>query len=298
MISPRTVFSLTLVLVFASAAFPQEQVQWLSDLDEARKLALQTGRPLMYDFTAKWCGPCRRMDQVFWPKPEVVNMSKQFVCVKVDFDREKRFAAKYGINAIPNVVFTDPWGRGLLGQRGFGAGSEDEIFEKIRILPKDFSGLIEAGNMLEKDGKDLNALHKFAAFYQERKFFWLGNEFYKKLMKLEAEPEKREAILLNLAFNHVRLGEPGDAIEKFEILQKEFPKSPQNDGYLYGIIYASVRKNKIQNAKNLLTELKGKFPSSKYIEPAEKAIAEGSGSGTAYFCSTTCRDAWLGARRA
>ncbi len=30
----------------------------------------------------------------------------------------------------------------------------------------------------------------------------------------------------------------------------------------------------------------------------EKAIAEGSGSGTAYFCSTTCRDAWLGARRA
>jgi thiol-disulfide isomerase/thioredoxin len=278
MISPRIILSLAFVFVFTSTTFAQEQIQWITDLDEAKKLALQTGKPLLYDFTAKWCGPCRRMDQVFWPKPEVVNMSKQFVCVKVDFDRQKSFAAKYGISAIPNVVFTDPWGRGLLGQRGFGAGSEQEIFEKIRILPKDFSGLIEAGNALENDDKDVKALHKFAAFYQEQKFFWLGNEFYKKLVKLEAEPGKREAILLNLAFNHIRLGEPGEAIEKFEILQKEFPKSPQNDGYLYGIIYASVRKNKVQSAKKFLTELKGKFPSSKFIEPAEKAIAESDDS--------------------
>jgi thiol-disulfide isomerase/thioredoxin len=250
----------------------------MTDLDEARKLAIQTGKPLMYDFTAKWCGPCRRMEQVFWPKPEVVKISKQFVCVKVDFDREKSFAAKYSINAIPNVVFTDPWGRGLLGQKGFGAGSEEEIFEKIRILPKDFSGLIEAGNALENDSKDVKALHKFAAFYQERKFFWLGNEFYKKLVKVEADPEKREAILLNLGFNYIRLGEPGEAIEKFEILQKEFPTSPQNDGYLYGIIYASVKKDKINNAKKILVELKGKFPSSKFIQPAEQAIAEGDSS--------------------
>ncbi len=278
MIFPRIVPTLVLAFIFATAALGQEQIQWMTDLDEAKKLALQTGKPLMYDFTAKWCGPCRRMEQVFWPKTEVVKISKQFVCVKVDFDREKNLAGKYGINAIPNVVFTDPWGRGLLGQKGFGAGSEEEIFEKIRILPKDFSGLIEAGNALEKDSKDVNALHKFAAFYQERKFYWLGNEFYKKLIKLEAEPGKREAILLNLAFNHIRLGDPGEAIEKFEILQKEFPTSPQNDGYLYGMIYASVKKEKVQNAKKYLAELKGKFPSSKYIEPAEQAIAEGDSS--------------------
>jgi thiol-disulfide isomerase/thioredoxin len=274
MISLRIIFPLAFTLFFTTAALAQEQIQWMTDLDEAKKLALQTGKPLMYDFTAKWCGPCRRMEQVFWPKPEVVKMSKQFVCVKVDFDREKSFAGKYGINAIPNVVFTDPWGRGLLGQKGFGAGSEEEIFEKIRILPKDFSGLIEAGNALENDSKDVRSLHKFAAFYQERKFFWLGNEFYKKLVKLEADPDKREAILLNLAFNYIRLGEPGEAIEKFEILQKEFPKSAQNDGFLYGIIYASVRKDKVQNAKKFLAELKTKFPSSKFIEPAENAIAE------------------------
>jgi thiol-disulfide isomerase/thioredoxin len=274
MISLRIIFALAFALFFTTAALSQEQIQWMTDLDDAKRLALQTGKPLMYDFTAKWCGPCRRMEQVFWPKPEVVKMSKQFVCVKVDFDREKSLAGKYGINAIPNVVFTDPWGRGLLGQRGFGAGSEEEIFEKIRILPKDFSTLIEAGNALENDSKDVKALHKFAAFYQERKFFWLGNEFYKRLVKLEADPDKREAIFLNLAFNHIRLGEPGEAIEKFEILQKEFPKSPQNDGFLYGIIYASVRKNKVQNAKKYLAELKEKFPSSKFIEPAERAIAE------------------------
>lgn len=94
-------------------------------------------------------------------------------------------------------------------------------------------------------------------------------------IRVPADRTRPEAILLNLAFNHIRLGDPSEAIEKFEVLQKEFPNSPQNDGYLYRIIYASVRKNKVPNAKKFLAELKAKFPSSKYIEPAEKAISEG-----------------------
>ena len=264
-------FALSLVFLSFSAANGQ-QIEWLTDLDQARQTAVRTGKPILYDFTAKWCGPCRRMDKGFWPKPEVIELSKQFVCVKVDFDREKTLAARYDIKAIPNVVFTDPWGRGLGGQKGFGSSTENEILQKINFLPKDFTPLLEAGKALETDEKNLNALHSFAAFYQERRIFWLGNLFYNRLIKIESDPSKREMVFLNLAFNHLREGEPEDAIDKFSVLQKEFPSSPQGDLYLYGLIVANANKNKKQEAATLLTELKKKMPKSKYVDAAESAV--------------------------
>lgn len=266
------IFLIASILLVTAPAFSQ-QIVWFTNLKEAQAEARQASKPIMYDFTASWCGPCKRMEREFWPRAEVVELSKQFVCVKVNFDKEKGLANKYGIVAIPNVVFTDPWGRGLLGQKGFGAGSDTQIFEKIKILPKDFSSLKKAGDTLEANDDDLDSLHQFAAFYQDQKFFYLGNEFYKRLIKLESEPSKRENILLNLAFNFLRLGEPGDAIERLEILQKEYPNSPQNDLYLYGLIVANVKKNKKQKAEQFFAELKTKFPKSQLLGLAEDAVA-------------------------
>ena len=265
--------TLILLLVSLDAAFSQ-QVEWLNDLDRAQQIARETGKPILYDFTAAWCGPCRRMDKEFWPKAEVVELSKQFVCVKVNFDTEKTFAAKYSIKAIPNVVFTDPWGRGLVGQKGFGAGTTTEILDKIKYLPKDFSSLRDAGNTLEADDKNLDALYQFAKFYQERKFYWLGNGFYERLLYLEVDLLKRESILLNLAFNHIRMEEPAEAIARFESLQKEYPKSAQNDLYLHGLVVASVKKKDQPGANKYLAELRLKFPASEYVAHAETSIAE------------------------
>ena len=269
------IFLMLLLSCFTAAS--AQQINWLTNLDEATKLARETGKPLLYDFTAKWCGPCRRMDRDFWPRADVAELAKNFVCVKVDYDLEKGLRSKYKISAIPNVVFTDPWGRGLLGQRGFGAGTDSEIFEKINLLPKDFSSLREAGNALEANEKDLNALHQFAAFYQERKLFWLGSEYYRRLIYLESDPSKRENILTNLAFNHIRMNEPGEAIGRIEALQKEYPKSSQNDLYLYGLVLAHAKKNNMTSANRYLADLKKQFPGSSYVDTAQQTIGGSTG---------------------
>ena len=162
-----------------------------------------------------------------------------------------------------------PWGRGLLGQKGFGAVSESEIFEKVRILPKDFSSLLDAGNALETNPNHLPSLHKFAAFYQEQKLYWLGNEYYRQLIQIESDPAQRESILLNLAFNQIRLGQPGNAIPRFESLQKEYPGSGQKDLYLYGLIMANAKNNERSSAQISFAKLKKEFPKSQYIAMAE-----------------------------
>jgi len=210
------------------------------------------------------------MDKNFWPRADVIQLSEQFVCVKVNYDKEKVLVSKYSIKAIPNVVLTDPWGRGLLGHRGFGVGTEGEILDKIKFLPKDYSSLIDAGNALELNENNAESLLKFASFYQDRQVFWLGNAFYDRLQKLESDPSKRESILLNIAFNYLRLNEPDAAIQQLQLLQKEFPRSVQYDLYLYGLVLANLNKDKPENAAVYTKEIKDKFPSSKYLSLAQE----------------------------
>jgi thioredoxin 1 len=71
--------------------------------DNFNEEVLNSDIPVLVDFYADWCGPCRMM------LPVVEEMAKKFdgkVKVgKVNTDREPSLAAKYGVMSIPSFVF-------------------------------------------------------------------------------------------------------------------------------------------------------------------------------------------------
>jgi len=63
-------------------------------------------RPLVIDFWAAWCGPCRMLGPAI--EAEVAKREGKIELAKIDVDAEQLLAAQYGIQSIPTVaVFRD-----------------------------------------------------------------------------------------------------------------------------------------------------------------------------------------------
>ncbi len=67
------------------------------------EVVLGSDKPVMVDFWAAWCGPCRMLAPIVDELNE--DFSGKAVIGKMDVDAHQTFAAKYGIRNIPTVLF-------------------------------------------------------------------------------------------------------------------------------------------------------------------------------------------------
>lgn len=103
--------------------------EFTTDFWAALALAKSTGKLLMVDFMASWCGPCKMMDKEVFHSEKFKEMSKDFILVKVDVDVQKDVAQKYGITAMPTVKFIR--GDGSVAHEFVGYGGPDQVYGEI-----------------------------------------------------------------------------------------------------------------------------------------------------------------------
>jgi len=77
-----------------------KHIETIAEFDEATK---GPGKVLV-DFFATWCGPCRMLSPVL---EEIASEDESKTIVKVDVDKVKEAAARYGVASIPTLVLIE-----------------------------------------------------------------------------------------------------------------------------------------------------------------------------------------------
>jgi thioredoxin-like negative regulator of GroEL len=269
--------TLALVLAFALGGGPGHgPVRWEHRLEDALKKARASGKPVLIDFWAEWCGWCHRLDQTTYADPEVARlMTTEFVPLKIDTEAGKRsteIAYKYNVQSLPTIAFISPSGRLIDRVSGFqGPGPFPRTLQAVKAKAVKVIGWESA---IAKDPQDASALFSLGMHLFEQESYEESRDLLRRAAEVDAKrpvPDRKQArMLIGIIERYDNRLREAEAVLKEGLALQPTTEFDPKMLYILGRVYAAW--NKTPEAKVALNRVLTDYPDSSVTGKARELL--------------------------
>ncbi len=95
------------------------------------QIVIQSEVPVLVDFFADWCGPCKTQTPILTELSGVYDSRIKFVKVDIDVDGNKELATKYGVLSVPTLIL---FNNGEVKDTMVGVTSKSKLEQKFETI--------------------------------------------------------------------------------------------------------------------------------------------------------------------
>ena len=214
-----------LLATFSMSSQFKFQANSLESFNTFLLLAKEQKKPVIIDFVADWCGPCKKMDRELWKSEEFKKLNN-YIFIEVDIDVNTVLSSRLRVSSIPRVIVQVANTQNDILFDKLGYSSKNEYLRELQYFNSfNYSELYDNDDTFENMGESYRNLF-FKDISKKNTFLKLSSKYFRKALKANETKLNQ----LNLIYNQALFGQHKKAkrkLAKINVVKNEFSNGEQ-----------------------------------------------------------------------